>query len=54
MPPCSSYFGLETKPAAIIGPALLRYNSLAIDFNKRRIYIGPTTAQAPAPPEQHA
>ena len=36
------YFGLETKSAAIIGPALLRYNSLAIDFNKRRIYIGPS------------
>ena len=36
------YFGLETKSAAIIGPALLRYNSLAIDFTKRRIYIGPS------------
>lgn len=36
------YFGLEGKSAAIIGPALLRYNSLAIDFNKRRIYIGPS------------
>ena len=45
------YFGLENQPAAIIGPALLRYNSLAIDFNKRRIYIGPTsqaTAGAPS------
>jgi|SRR5665213_549873 len=37
------YFGLADRPAAIIGPALLRSNSLAIDFGKRRIYIGPTT-----------
>ena len=36
------YFGLDNKAAAIIGPALLRYNSLAIDFNRRRVYIGPT------------
>jgi hypothetical protein len=36
------YFGLDGKSAAIIGPALLRYNSLAIDFNKRRIYLGPS------------
>jgi hypothetical protein len=36
------YFGLDSKSAAIIGPALLRYNSLAIDFNKRRIYLGPS------------
>jgi hypothetical protein len=43
------YFGLETKSAAIIGPALLRTNSLAIDFNKRRIYIGPAT-RAPSGP----
>ena len=40
------YFGLDNKAAAIIGPALLRYNSLAIDFNKRRIYIGPTSRAA--------
>jgi predicted aspartyl protease len=40
------YFGLDKKAAAIIGPAMLRYNSLAIDFNKRRIYIGPTSRQA--------
>jgi predicted aspartyl protease len=38
------YFGLDDRPAAIVGPALLRSNSLAIDFGKRRIYIGPTTA----------
>jgi predicted aspartyl protease len=40
------YFGLDNKAAAIIGPALLRYNSLAIDFNKRRVYIGPTSKAA--------
>ena len=43
------YFGLETKSAAIIGPALLRTNSLAIDFNKRRIYIGPSSHAAQGP-----
>ena len=42
------YFGLDGGPAAIIGPALLRSNSLAIDFGKRRIYIGPSTAPEPA------
>jgi predicted aspartyl protease len=40
------YFGLDDKAAAIIGPALLRYNSLAIDFGKRRIYVGPTSKAA--------
>ncbi len=40
------YFGLDNKAAAIIGPAMLRYNSLAIDFNKRRLYIGPTSKAA--------
>jgi predicted aspartyl protease len=40
------YFELADRPAAIIGPALLRSNSLAIDFGKRRIYIGPTTPAA--------
>jgi hypothetical protein len=43
------YFGLETKSAAIIGPALLRTNSLAIDFNRRRIYIGPASRPSPGP-----
>jgi len=45
------YFGLDDRPAAIVGPALLRSNSLAIDFGKRRIYIGPTT---PPPPAAHS
>jgi len=43
------YFGLQDRAAAIIGPALLRSNSLAIDFGKRRIYIEPKTASAPVP-----
>jgi predicted aspartyl protease len=44
------YFGLENKAAAIIGPALLRHNSIAIDFNKQRVYIGPAShAAADAP-----
>ena len=42
------YFGLETRSAAIIGPALLRTNSLAIDFNRRRLYIGPPGHPAPS------
>ena len=42
------YFGLDDKAAAIIGPALLRYNSLAIDFSKRRVYLGPTSKTAPS------
>jgi hypothetical protein len=45
------YFGLDMKSAAIIGPALLRTNSLAIDFNKRRIYIGPSP-RAPGGPSE--
>ena len=40
------YFGVDDTAAAIIGSALLRTNSLAIDFDKRRIYIGPTTTPA--------
>jgi hypothetical protein len=43
------YFGLQNRPSAIIGPALLRSNSLAIDFGKRRIYIGPTVKPEPLP-----
>jgi predicted aspartyl protease len=43
------FFGLDGKAAAIIGPAILRTNSLAIDFGRRRIYIGPTTIPADKP-----
>jgi len=42
------YFGLDDRPAAIIGPAMMRTNSLAIDFGKRRIYFEPT------PPAAHS
>ncbi len=37
------YFAVDDRAAAIIGSALLRTNSLAIDFGRRRVYIGPTT-----------
>jgi hypothetical protein len=40
------YFGLDERAAAIIGPALLRTNSLAIDFGQRRLYLGPATQTA--------
>lgn len=43
------YFGLDGRPAAIIGPALMRSNSVAIDFTKRRIYIGPEAKPEPTP-----
>lgn len=40
--PIFGYFDLEEEPAAIIGPGLLRDNSLAIDFAGKRLFIGPT------------
>lgn len=40
--PVFGYFDLEEAPAAIMGPALLRDTSLAIDFAGRRLYAGPT------------
>lgn len=43
------FFGLDGRAAAIIGPAILRTNSLAIDFGRRRIYVGPTTIPADKP-----
>lgn len=35
------YFNLGGQPAAILGPGLLKNNSLAIDFAGRRLYVGP-------------
>jgi predicted aspartyl protease len=35
------YFHLDGEPAAIIGSGLLKDNSLAIDFARRRLYVGP-------------
>ena len=35
------HFNLDEKPAAIVGPGLLRDNSLAIDFVGERLYVGP-------------
>ena len=40
--PVFGYFDLEEKPAAIMGPGLLRDTSLAIDFAQGRLYLGPT------------
>jgi hypothetical protein len=39
------YFHLDGGPAAIIGSGLLKDNSLAIDFARQRLYIGPALAQ---------
>ena len=40
--PVFGYFDLDEKPAAIMGPGLLRDTSLAIDFAEGRLYLGPT------------
>jgi predicted aspartyl protease len=39
------YFHLDTGPAAIIGSGLLKDNSLAFDFARQRLYIGPAMAE---------
>jgi len=39
------YFHLDGGPAAIIGSGLLKDNSLAIDFARQRLYVGPAAAQ---------
>lgn len=39
------YFHLDGGPAAIIGSGLLKDNSLAIDFAKARLYVGPAVDQ---------
>ncbi len=38
------YFHLDGGPAAIIGSGLLKDNSLAIDFARQRLYVGPALA----------
>jgi hypothetical protein len=40
--PAFGYFDLDEKPAAIVGPGLLRNNSLGIDFAGERLFVGPT------------
>jgi predicted aspartyl protease len=35
------YFHLDAMPAAIIGSGLLKDHSLAIDFERQRLYVGP-------------
>jgi len=39
------YFHLDQQPAAIIGSGLLKDNSLAIDFARQRLYVGPSLAE---------
>jgi hypothetical protein len=39
------YFHLDGGPAAIIGSGLLKDNSLAIDFARQRLYIGPAVVE---------
>jgi predicted aspartyl protease len=39
--PVFEFFGLEEKTGVIVGPGLLRDNSLAIDFAGHRLYVGP-------------
>ncbi len=38
--PVFEFFGLDEAPAAIVGPGLLRDNSLAVDFPGHRLYVG--------------
>ncbi len=40
--PVFGYFDLDGQPAAIMGPGLLRYTSLAIDFPAGMLYLGPS------------
>jgi predicted aspartyl protease len=40
--PVFGYFDLDEKPAAIMGPGLLRDTSLAIDFADGRLFLGPS------------
>jgi predicted aspartyl protease len=40
--PVFTYFDLDEQAAAIVGPGLLRNNSLAIDFAGQKLYVGPT------------
>lgn len=45
------YFHLDNGPAAIIGSGLLKDNSLAIDFARQRLYVGPGVAELGRRPE---
>jgi predicted aspartyl protease len=39
--PVFEFFGMGEKAGAIVGPGLLKDNSLAIDFVGRQLYVGP-------------
>jgi hypothetical protein len=39
------YFHLDTGPAAIMGSGLLKDNSLAFDFARQKLYLGPAVTE---------
>jgi hypothetical protein len=39
------YFHLDSGPAAIMGSGLLKDNSLAFDFARQRLYVGPAVTR---------
>ena len=43
--PVFSWFNLDERPAVIVGPGLLRDNSLAIDFAGHRLFVGPVVGR---------
>jgi len=45
------YFHLEGEPSAIIGSGLLKDNSLAIDFARQRLYVGPALVEESPRPD---
>jgi hypothetical protein len=44
---------LGDRPTGIIGPGLLKDDSFALDFERRRLYVGPREAPAERPRPQH-
>jgi hypothetical protein len=47
--PIFTLLGLGNTPAGLIGPGLLAEDSLAIDFEHRRLYLAPPQPPAPRP-----
>jgi predicted aspartyl protease len=43
--PVFGYFDLDETPAAIAGPGLFHDNSLAMDFQNHRLFVGPIVEQ---------
>jgi hypothetical protein len=46
--PVFEFFGMGKRPGGIVGPGLLKDNSLAIDFAGHRLYVGPVYRATPA------